>query len=204
MQWVLVAMLAALTGCASLDVTRILRDHEGRNNGTVTIDAPAVTSSGAARLLRELGRLEDTQNGRIEQIGRDSVARGQPTTVTTARGSVTSGQVGFGYGGGNYNVPSGYDPYADPYAMAPGVSPQLLMAAEIARRNGGYLPPLADPSAVPYQPPQGPGPAPAAGDGGERVPCPSDRSPASVAERLACLEKDRTELMLLHPPRRRK
>ena len=204
MQWFPVfVVLAALSGCASLDVTRILRDDNGLEIGSVRVQAPAATSDGAARLLDGFGRFEETQNGRIEAIGRGSVALGQPTTVTTARGSVTSGQVG--YGGGNYNLPPGYDPYANPYAYAPGVSPQLLMAAEIARRNGGYLPPLADPSTMPYQPPQGQvGPAPAAGDGGERVPCPGDRSPASVAERLACLEKDRTELMLLHPPRRRR
>ncbi len=195
MKWFLVVVLAAVSGCTAVHVERKIRDAQGHDRGTITIDNRVASSNDVRVILGETTRFEETQNRELETIAADSVARGKPTTVTSGYTGYGNYGYGVGYNGG-YNVP-GYDPYSDPMAYAPGVAPEMLIAAELARR-GGYLPPLAQPT-IPLQPQGKGGTQPAViDDGQERVECPNDRPAVGTAERLSCLEEARRMFLLMH------
>lgn len=186
-------VLGVLSGCygtTRLNITRQHTDDEG-NLVTVTVSDQSATSEAAAMLLESSRQLERTKldgeaEKRIDQTAKLSVEMGQPTSVTTRGGSVTSGYVGYDpngmYGQGYYN----FGTYG-PDAMSPGVSPEAVMAERAARMGGG-LPTLGTMVSTGF---------PAAemeGSAGVLAVCPTDRDPATMAEQLACNSKDIDEL----------
>lgn len=141
--------LAALSGCASLDIQRKVYDDRGHELATVSVRHPLATSEGAAQLLESARRLEETkQDGdaerRLADIASRSVDKEQPTTVATRGGNVSSGYTGYGYGQYGYD-PYGYSGYG-PTMYYPGSDPNMVRV-ERAWRLGMYqiLPPLGEP-----------------------------------------------------------
>jgi hypothetical protein len=165
MRNVIVLVALALSGCASLDIQRKVYDERGRELTNVSVRHPLATSEGAALLMEQGRRLEETkQDGdaerRTSQIAEKSVEKGQPTTVATRGGNVQSGYVGYGAYG--YD-PYGYDQYGygqygyggyGPAVYYPGTDSRMVQVEAMWRR-GQYLglPPLGEP-VVPFSPQQ--------------------------------------------------
>ena len=198
-----VLMLSVLfSGCygtTHVNITRKHTDDKG-NLVTVTVTDQSATTDGAARLLEATRQIERTKldgeaEKRTSKTADLSVEKGQPTSVSTRGGSVTSGYTGYGM----------YDAYGlndfgmyGPGAMSPGVSPEAVRA-EQATRFGGMLPPLGT---VVYDYPVMTG----SGESGDEAlaTCPRDRAPATTAERAACTEMDTHELIRTRPRAKRK
>lgn len=197
-----VLFLGVLSGCygtTHLNITRQHTDDDG-NLVTVTVSDQSATSEAAAMLLESSRQIERTKldgeaEKRIDQTAKLSVEMGQPTSVSTRGGNVTSGFTGYGM----------YDTYSlndfgmyGPGAMSPGVSPEAVRA-EQAARVGGMLPTLGT---VVSGYPVMTGPS---DSGGEALAtCPRDRDPATTAERAACNEMDIRELIRTRPRAKRK
>lgn len=204
-----VIVLAALSGCAGVEIRR---DIYGETEdcvqitpsktkgepatvtktkckiGTVVVHGGSLTSEGAARLVASARELERTkQDGDAERRAADtarlSVEKGQPTSVSTRGGNVTSGYVG--YGPGAYYGAGAYGPYGQygPGAFVPGVAPEMV-AIEAAGRMGGSLPVLGTPVATGV--PAGGVPTATGAADAPVAQCPTDRPPATVAEQSAC------------------
>ncbi len=183
----LVTALASLMGCAGVEIRRDIYDEGGRKLGTVKVQGGALTSEGAARLVASARELERTkQDGDAERRTADtarlSVEKGQPTSVSTRGGNVTSGYVGYGPG---YYGPGAYGPYGQygPGSYVPGVAPEMV-AIEAAGRMGGSLPTLGTPVVTGV--PAGAAPTGAGAADAPIAQCPTDRAPATVAEQTAC------------------
>lgn len=200
-------VLAAQVGCATVDFQRKVYDQTGRELGTFTIKHGMTTAEGAAILMEGARRLRETeQDGdadvRVADIAKISVDKGQPTSVTTRGGQVSSGYTGYEgqYGYGSYGR-FGYGPSQ----YYPGASPDMIGIEQAWRQQRGFmLPPLSE-GTVPYPPP----PQPAAPTDGTAPPlarseCPQGRPPANLAEEIACGRRDLNALIRVHAPPVRK
>lgn len=188
--------LAALAGCASVGVHRDVYDENGRKVATVRASGNLLTSEGATAILASARRLErvkldgeaearrDVLDGKAEartaRVAEKSVDKGQPTTVATRGGQMSSGYVGYGYGTyssyGGVPTPYGYGAYD------PSVAPEFV-AIEAAGRMPGYLPTLATSVVTQVAPEQGL----VVGAGQVSLPkCPTDRMPTTLEEHVAC------------------
>lgn len=199
MKGVLVLIVAHLFGCASMEVRREILDEHGRVIGTIVVRHRATTAEGATAILDGARGFEESQRHELEDLGALSVDKGQPTTVTTPRGAVTSGYTGY----------AGYDPYSfygrygiDPSMLPSGTTPEMALGDMLSRMRS--LPMLIEPGTMPYAPypymqPQ-PGQVVIHPDGTVAV-CPIDRPPANDAERIACIEQQVWEMTLMHRTR---
>lgn len=201
-------VLAAQVGCATVDFTRKVYDQSGRELGTFTIKHGMTTAEGAAILMEGARRLRETeQDGdadvRVADIAKTSIRKGQHTSVTTRGGQVSSGYIGYD---GQY----GYSPYGRfGYGSSqyyPGASPDMIEIEQAWHQQRGFmLPPLSE-GTVPYPPSMQPM-VPADGAGSPplaRAECPQGRPPANLAEEIACTQRDVHALIRVHAPPVRK
>ena len=165
----LIAMLicaGVLSGCATASVQRVIHDEDGRVIARIDVKHNATTADGARVLMDSARRYENGLGA--TRVAEKSVDKGMPTALNTPGNNVTSGFAGFPQ---FYGQPGGV--YSD------------VMAAERMTLLGQGRLPVLQPGVAP-----GMTVLPAL-RGSARVPCPPNRPPASDAERLSCLEKDR-------------
>lgn len=181
---------AATSNCATVAVKRDLTDRDGRKIGSVEVEHSAATTEGARELIGSVGSLQgadlaDRADERATSLADKSIEKGQPTTVTTSGGQVTSGYVGYGYGQFGYGQFGGFA------QMFPGAS-QEMMWVEAAGRQNYMLPSLGEPvvQAMPQT----------VGSPAVMTACPNDRYPANQAEQVACIRKDLDKVLRVHRP----
>jgi len=192
----LVLVLLAGAGCASVKVRRDLTDMNGKVLGSVEVEQNLATTEGAARFVESVGDLQradlaDRANARTTAIADKSIEKGQPTTSATSGGQVTSGYVGYGYNqyGNGYGM-GGYNGYGQ--VMVPGASPEMMWI-EAAGRQSYMLPPLGQTTSSASNA------ASATTDGlNGLATCPQDRMPTTPAEQVACIRQDMNEVLRTH------
>lgn len=169
-------------GCARMQYT-IDEEDPGTQATKKSKDRFVVSYTGTSGGARELvdvatRRRQTTDAGDIAKM---SVERGLPVSIGTGPGS-TSVTAGYGYGA--------YGMYGYPYG---GVYGQVMYAEQASFGYGqGYLPRLGELPVLAL-------PTPTAESmpthSSTRVSCPKDRSPATDAERISCLEQDRATIL---------
>lgn len=202
--FMILIVLATQGGCATVDFERKVYDPSGRELGTFIVKHNMTTAEGAALMLDAQRRFVQTeQDGdatkRVTDIASKSVDNGEPTTLTTPHGNVTSG-----YTGGYYD--QGYGPYGGrfgygPSQYYPGASSDMIGIEQTWRQQRGFmLPPLSE-ATVPYPETLQPtAPADVAAPPLARAECPQGRPPANLAEQVACTQRDVHALIRVHAP----
>lgn len=191
MRNILCLLIVLSAGCASVGVKRDIHNASGVKIGTIKADGELLTPDGAAQILASVQLFERTKldgeaearrdkldgeaEARVARVAEMSVEKGEPTTVATRGGKASSGFIGYGpYDGA---ISYGYGAY-DPSVA------QEFVAIEAAGRMGGYLPPLGTPVVTGVQ--TTPLYHPSGMEEQTPVACPTDRTPTSLEERVAC------------------
>lgn len=162
------ALAFLVGGCASVDLKRAIHDTDGKLVGHVNVKHNMTTADGASQLMDSARKLEESTGNVAERtvgVAEKAVDKGMPTSVATKSGNVSAGGYGYGFGYGQ------------------GMYPHQQYGAMISAEHMTFM--SGHGHSLPRLDVNGQGGVPDIG----RVPCPSDRSPVTKGERLACLEQ---------------